>query len=232
LPDSYSGKKVYFYFWGKDVTTQYSAFSFKSLAGSVSYTSYTTVGGSYISTVTPKVMGKNGSCTLKISPASGGTNNPVKNYRVYYGTSKPTTASSYVTKTASSNNTITISYSDIGSPAAGTKIYFGLKAMGTVSGYDGSFSAYDSDYVIINSPPTKPTVALSSNTVPKNGAIEYITITSLSATDLDGDELSYYYCCSNKSTAPTSGWQSISVNGTIGCTNDKPYVHFKAWDGY
>jgi hypothetical protein len=43
LPDSYSEKKVYFYFWGKDASSIWTAHVFEKLEGTLTYTDYTAV---------------------------------------------------------------------------------------------------------------------------------------------------------------------------------------------
>lgn len=235
LPDSYSGKKVYFYFWGQNHSSHYSAFTFAGLSGSVTYTDYSSVSKPSISSITPSVMPKGGTCDIKISPSSNGSNNAVSKYKIYYGTSSSslTTSSKSVTKNKpGTDNIITISHSEIGSPAAGSRIYFGIQAIGSVTGYDSSLSKDQYDYVDINSAPSKPTVKLAKTTVPNNGDNEMIKISQLVATDDDGDALTYQYCASSSSSSPSSGWTAVPNDYVIVCNKSKKYVHFRAYDGY
>lgn len=233
LPNSYSGKKVYFYFWGYNYNTHHSVFSFAGLSGSVTYTDYSSVSEPSIVSITPSVMPKGGTCDIKIVPSSDGSNNAVSEYKIYYGTSSSlTTSSKSITKNKpDADNIIKISHSEIGSPAAGSRIYFGIQAIGSVTGYDSSLSKDQDDYVDINSAPSKPTVKLAKTTVPNNGDDEMIEISQLVATDDDRD-LTYQYCASSSSSSPSSGWIAVPNDYVIVCNKSKKYVHFRAYDGY
>jgi hypothetical protein len=124
-------------------------------------------------------MAKNGSVTVTINPGTDGTNNPISKYKFYYGTSSGDTSKSFTKNKPGSSNEIVIKYSDIGSPTAGSKIYLGIQAIGSVSGYNSSVSSSNSDYVTINSAPSRPTVTLSKSVLPNSGTPEDVVIKSL-----------------------------------------------------
>jgi hypothetical protein len=229
LPDEYSGKKVYFYFWGKDVTSSYSCFPFRKMTATLNYSSYTSVSDPSIKKVTPTMVDSSTKIKIYINPSSAGTSNNVAGYRVYYGSSSVTSNSSYVTVDPPSTDIITLRLSDVGSPSAGKKVYFGLQAIGSASGYNSKLSA-SSDYVIVNTPPRAPTVELYDDMISGSGASKTIGIKTLWAYDEDDEELTYYYACSSKPTTPSTGWKKVPADKEIECTSETPYIHFRAED--
>ena len=234
LPNECAGQRVYFYFWAKNCSTVYSCFRFSGLAATLTYTDYSSPSKPSIESIdpSPAIMAKNGSVTVTIDPGTDGTNNPISKYKFYYGTKSGDTSKSFTKDKPGSNNKITINYSDIGSPSAGSRIYLGIQAIGTISGYDSSVSSNNSDYITINSAPGKPTITLSRSVLPNSGALEDVKINSLSATDPDNDELTFWYVASSSTTAPSSGWTEVEEGDTITCSSHKPYIFFKAHDGH
>lgn len=232
LPNSCAGKRVYFYFWAKNHAKNYSCFKFAGLAATLQYTDYTSPTKPSINSIQPAVMPKGGEVKLVITAGGDGTNNPISSYKIYYGTSSGSTSKSFVKSKPGSDGEITVSYADINSPSPGTKIYFSIQAIGTISGYDSEISSNSSIYVIVNSPPSRPSVTLSKSILPNSGIYEDIEITKLIASDPDGDPLTYQYVSSSSTTAPSSGWAEIEEGDTIQCSSLKPYIFFRANDGH
>lgn len=238
LPDSYSEKTVYFYFWGKDASTAFTLWVFEQLAASLTYTEYTNVGNSSITNIDKTILKPNDSFKITISPGAAGTNNPVLKYRIFYSTGTVTINSPCVDKTAS-NNTITLTYADIGSPQRGAIIYLGILSVGTASGYNSGLTTSNnndkSKYQIkINRVPSQPTIVMEQSVVPKNGNNYNIKIKSIASTDQDSQALKYYYVLSSSnSTANISGWQQLSGTSNVAITanNKAPYLLVKANDG-
>lgn len=156
----------------------------------------------------------NGSFTVSWSGAAGGTNNSISGYDIYYkissnGTAPSTSDYSGTTSITSTSTSGSQTFS-VSSATRGYKIVCGIVVKG---GAGPSFYSpiATGGLVTINSLPSAPTVVASETTIPSTGGNVVFT---LSATDIDGQTLSYVYTGPEVSskTAITSG-QSISVTG-------------------
>lgn len=237
LGEQYSEKTVYFFFWGRSVSSYKTIRRFSSLSASLDYTPYTPVGDSTITSVNSDILVPGGSFTATISSGADGTNNPVSKYRIYFSTSKTvTSSSSYVDipKSKLSGNNLTITYANLSNPARGSTIYLGIQTIGSYSGYDAQLTYDSKNFIKINNAPTAPTVDYLNKTVPANGADFEIQINNYSSTDADGHAISYFYAKSNSSNASDNSlsWSPIPEDRILICNLSQPYLYYRAYDGY
>lgn len=237
LGEQYSEKTVYFFFWGRSVSSYKTIRRFSSLSASLDYTPYTPVGDSTITSVNSDILIPGGSFTATISSGADGTNNPVSKYRIYFSSSKTVTSnSSYVDipKSKLSGNKLTITYTNLSSPARGSTIYLGIQTIGSYSGYDAQLTYNSKNFIKINNAPTAPVVDYLNKVVPSNGSDFEIQINNYGSTDADGHALSYFYAKSNSSNASDSSltWLSIPESKTLICNKSQPYLYYRAYDGY
>lgn len=136
------------------------------------------------------------STTVRISwsGASGGTNNSISKYKVYYR--KASSASTYPTaETYTGTAEVTTTYYDFTVPnERGSYYVFKVQSIGSASGYNsGLSSVYCSTKV--NSLPTAPTVKIGTATATTRTitSTESITLSASGSTDSDGQTISYQY---------------------------------------
>jgi hypothetical protein len=146
--------------------------------------------------VTSSIVTKGTTITVSWDGAKAGTNNSIAGYRLYYAYGKnPTTSSSsydiYTSETSGSKE-LTLNSS------SGTIYYFKVQTLGTVSGYNSTISS-SSASTKINTPPSKPSVTLNYYEVPSSGGT--VKADSLSATEVDGQTLKYFYSTVDDITA-------------------------------
>ena len=247
LPDSYSEKKVYFYFWGKDATSIWTAHVFEKLEGTLTYTDYTAVSApQFLSLETPckndkriTLSGDGAKFRIKITPASAGTNNPVAGYRLYCDTNPiSSNSSSYSGLHTVSNGYLELDADDVLLKARGRKIYLGIQAIGSISGYDSAVVKNDELYLIINSLPAAPEVNYKNSIVPYNEKLSStIKISSIKATGI-AEITNYEYAVSNVPNAGNLTWKPLngifnSTSGLYEYTTNKinRYLSFRAYDG-
>jgi hypothetical protein len=160
------------------------------------------------------IVTPSGSFTVSWSGATSGTANTINGYDIYYKVSSngaaPTTSDTgkvSVSSTSTSGST-TISLS---SATRGYKVVCGVVTKG--SGGSSWYSPIATGgLVTINSLPNKPTVTPSRTVVPSSGGS--VTFT-LSATDADGQTLTYAYATSSTGTKTTiASGGSITVSST------------------
>lgn len=247
LPDSYSEKKVYFYFWGKDATSVWTAHVFEKLEGTLTYTDYTVVGApEFLGLETPckndkriTLSGDGAKFKIKITPSSAGTNNSVAGYRLYCDTNPISSNSlSYSGLHYVNNGYLELDADDVLFKARGRKIYLGIQAVGSVSGYDSAIVKNDELYVIINSLPTAPEVIYKNSIVPHNKNLtSTIKISSVKATGIV-EITDYEYAVSDTSNAKNLNWKPLSeiFNSSsnlyeYNTNNINRYLSFRAYDG-
>ena len=203
-------KGATYYLWlTSDVLFQaYSGSSY--YGGSISYTNYTAC--SAPTTVTASgIVAPSGTFTVSWSGASGGTNNAISSYQIYWKVSSdgsaPTTSSYTGTKNIASTSTSGSTSITLSSAQRGYKVVCGIVTRGSAgeSYYSGIKTGGS---VKINLLPAKPTVVSTNTTVVSTSGTEVI-FNVMAGSDSDGQNRTLYYATSStgsktKFTSPLS----------------------------
>lgn len=203
-------KGVTYYLWlTSDVLFQaYSGSSY--YGGSISYTNYTACKAP-ASVTASGIVAPSGTFTVSWSGASGGTNNAISSYQVYWKVSSdgsaPTTSSYTGTKNIASTSTSGSTSITLSSAQRGCKVVCGIVTRGSAgaSYYSGIKTGGS---VKINLLPEKPTVVSTNTTVVSTSGTEVI-FNVKAGPDFDGQNRTLYYATSStgsktKFTSPLS----------------------------
>ena len=203
-------KGVTYYLWlTSDVLFQaYSGSSY--YGGSISYTNYTACSAPTAITASG-IVTPSGTFTVSWSGASGGTNNAISSYQIYWKVSSdgsaPTTSSYTGTKNIASTSTSGSTSITLSSAQRGCKVVCGIVTQGTAgaSYYSGIKTGGS---VKINLLPAKPTVVSTNTTVVSTSGTEVI-FNVMAGYDSDGQNRTLYYATSStgsktKFTSPLS----------------------------
>ena len=203
-------KGVTYYLWlTSDVLFQaYSGSSY--YGGSISYTNYTACSAPTAITASG-IVTPSGTFTVSWSGASGGTNNAISSYQIYWKVSSdgsaPTTSSYTGTKNIASTSTSGSTSITLSSAQRGYKVVCGIVTQGTAgaSYYSGIKTGGS---VKINLLPAKPTVVSTNTTVVSTSGTEVI-FNVMAGYDSDGQNRTLYYATSStgsktKFTSPLS----------------------------
>lgn len=203
-------KGVTYYLWlTSDVLFQaYSGSSY--YGGSISYTNYTAC--SAPTTITASgIVTPSGTFTVSWSGASGGTNNAISSYQIYWKVSSdgsaPTTSSYTGTKNIASTSTSGSTSITLSSAQRGYKVVCGIMTLGT-AGENYYSGIKTGGSVKINLLPAKPTVVSTNTTVVSTSGTEVI-FNVKAGSDQDGQNRTLYYATSStgaktKFTSPLS----------------------------
>ena len=181
---------------------------------SITITPRMSVCGAPTSITASGIITPSGKFTVSWSGATSGTGNAINGYDIYYKVSSngaaPTT-SDYTGSIISVGASTTSTTIQLSSATRGYKVVCGVVTKG-----EGGSSWYSSiatgGLVIINSLPNAPTVTPSRTIVPSGGGS--VTFT-LSATDVDGQALTYIYNSSADNTKRViASGDSITVSST------------------
>ena len=203
-------KGVTYYLWlTSDVLFQaYSGSSY--YGGSISYTNYTACKAP-ASVTASGIVTPSGTFTVSWSGASGGTNNAISSYQVYWKVSSdgsaPTTSNYTGTKNITSTSTSGSTSITLSSAQRGCEVVCGIVTRGTAgeSYYSGIKTGGS---VKINLLPAKPTVVSTNTTVVSTSGTEVI-FNVRAGHDYDGQNRTLYYATSStgsktKFTSPLS----------------------------
>ena len=223
------------YLWtgqkGRSVSASPSRFAVSSFTVPVGYTQCLAPKSGFTANTTRK-RGKN--FTMSWSAGTAGNNMSISKYRVYMQYNKMPTLSSYA-KTydvSGTSKTWTLS-SDVG-----TKYYFAVQTIGSVSGYDSALSTKYTMVEMVNTAPTLDKVELDYAALPYNGGSVKATF---SASDPNSQTIKYQYRISTNGGTSWGDWsslsatnpQTISLSGiSQSASTDKTYtLQFRANDG-
>lgn len=191
-------KGVTYYLWlTSDVLFQaYSGSSY--YGGSISYTNYTACKAP-ASVTASGIVTPSGTFTVSWSGASGGTNNAISSYQVYWKVSSdgsaPTTSNYTGTKNITSTSTSGSTSITLSSATRGYKVVCGVVAQGKAgSSYYSGIKTGGS--VKINLLPAKPTVVSTNTTVVSTSGTEVI-FNVTPGSDSDGQNYTLYYATSS-----------------------------------
>lgn len=150
----------------------------------------------------------NGSRTLSWHGATGGTNNTITGYTVFYRDNAYPTTSTYTGKIEVSSASTSASCT-IYAPARGVTRYFKVLTKGSAgsSYYSGLSSDYDT--LKANSLPAAPSVSVSSSAIPSSGGTVTFTVTP--GADSDGQSCSVWYSDSSSGDKNKITDNSLSV---------------------
>ena len=203
-------KGATYYLWlTSDVLFQaYSGSSY--YGGSISYTNYTACSAPTAITASG-IVTPSGTFTVSWSGASGGTNNAISSYQIYWKVSSdgsaPTTSSYTGTKNIASTSTSGSTSITLSSAQRGYKVVCGIVTRGLAgeSYYSGIKTGGS---VKINLLPAKPTVVSTNTTVVSTSGTEVI-FNVMAGSDSDGQNRTLYYATSStgsktKFTSPLS----------------------------
>lgn len=206
---------------------QTSKSGISSISVTLEYPEYTKIATPTL-TISTTSPGVGTSVTFSWTKPSDGTNNPVTGYRLYYTTASSVNTSQYKTVSASATS-VSYTPSSLGYKK-GQKVNFWLQAIG-VTNYWSNYSSAKS-YTIVNTAPTAPNFTISGILSYDSAIKRTITFNNISSTDVDGDNLKYYYCIDNSETPPDSGYtllSSSSFSNSLDNTTQK--IHIMAYDG-
>ena len=203
-------KGVTYYLWlTSDVLFQaYSGSSY--YGGSISYTNYTACSAPTAITASG-IVTPSGTFTVSWSGASGGTNNAISSYQIYWKVSSdgsaPTTSSYTGTKNIASTSTSGSTSITLSSAQRGCKVVCGIVTIGT-AGENYYSGIKTGGSVKINLLPAKPTVVSTNTTVVSTSGTEVI-FNVMAGSDQDGQNRTLYYATSRteaktKFTSPLS----------------------------
>ena len=203
-------KGATYYLWlTSDVLFQaYSGSSYYD--GSISYTNYTACTAP-TSITASGIVTPSGTFTVSWSGASGGTNNAISSYQIYWKVSSdgsaPTTSNYTGTKNITSTSTSGSTSITLSSAQRGRKVVCGIVTQGTAgaSYYSGIKTGGS---VKINLLPAKPTIISTNTTVVSASGTEVI-FNVKAGSDKDGQNRTLYYATSStgaktKFTSPLS----------------------------
>lgn len=203
-------KGATYYLWlTSDVLFQaYSGSSY--YGGSIDYTNYTACSAPTAITASG-IVTPSGTFTISWSGASGGTNNAISSYQIYWKVSSdgsaPTTSSYTGTKNIASTSTSGSTSITLSSAQRGYKVVCGIVTRGSAgaSYYSGIKTGGS---VKINLLPAKPTVVSTNTTVVSTSGTEVI-FNVMAGSDSDGQNCTLYYATSStgsktKFTSPLS----------------------------
>lgn len=210
-------------------------------SATLEYEEYSKVGNPTSPSCTSQ-MYKDGSVTVSWGKAANGLNNPVKSYNIYCEIGKyPTLNSTSQTQKifvaeASASSRVIYNSSENGIKASkGDKVYFSVRAIGTVSGFHSDL--INVGYcTVINKPPVWPTYDVTG-VILALAPSSQVTISNVRPSsgsgDVDGDTLEYYYKVGAQSSNPTpTGATKISGNtARITVTKETPSIFVWAYDG-
>ena len=205
-------KGATYYLWlTSDVLFQaYKDSDIPHYGGSISYTNYTACSAPTAITASG-IVTPSGTFTISWSGASGGTNNAISSYQIYWKVSSdgsaPTTSSYTGTKNIASTSTSGSTSITLSSAQRGYKVVCGIVTQGTAgaSYYSGIKTGGS---VKINLLPAKPTVVSTNTTVVSTSGTEVI-FNVMAGSDSDGQNCTLYYATSStesktKFTSPLS----------------------------
>lgn len=209
---SLSGGATYYLWLTSDVLFQaYKDGSYISYYdGSISYTNYTACGAP-TSITASGIVAPSGTFTVSWSGASGGTNNAISSYQIYWKVSSdgsaPTISNYTGTKNITSTSTSGSTSITLSSAQRGHKVVCGIVTQGSAgaSYYSGIKTGGS---VKINLLPAKPTVISTNTTVVSTSGTEVI-FNVKAGSDKDGQNRTLYYATSStgaktKFTSPLS----------------------------
>lgn len=130
--------------------------------------------------------------TLSWDGAKAGTNNPIKEFQIGRSDINNSSNINYTISVAANKNSVNLHFSEI---ERGSTYYFFIKTIGTVDGYDDNWINIGS-VCRVNRKPKDLSITPSKTKVSTAG--ENITF-NFSATDADGQSISYYYRLSSDS---------------------------------
>ena len=195
----------------------------------LNYESYSAVGPVTNQKISSTSIYKNGSVTLSWAAAANGINNNVNKYRIFYqvGSYPSLTTPTYLETTSTS---ITIKNSDIGNFSKGTTVYFSIQTIGSVSGYNSALVKV-SYYQVKNQAPGWPSFSVQG-VISSQKESTLVKVVDISTSDIDNDNLTYYYKVTDQPTAPDiTGAERITNNQFVEVTPTRRYIYMWAYDG-
>ena len=221
-------KGVTYYLWlTSDVLFQaYSGSSY--YGGSISYTNYTTCSAP-TTVIASGIVTPSGTFTVSWSGASGGTNNTISSYQIYWKVSSdgsaPTTSNYTGTKNVTSTSTSGSTSITLSSATRGYKVVCGVVARGSAgSSYYSGIKTGGS--VRINDLPNQPTLSKSDQTIPStsNG----ITVTATAGSDSYSKSTPTVYYSASSNGNKIQYTDGITINPNAG---EKLTYYFWTYDG-
>lgn len=170
--------------------------------------------------------------TLFWRGATGGTNNSIEKYNIYYSTTKDFSAGStlqaskksgdYTTKQLSDGYTYRIHTFSLDSTKfiRGKTYYFKIISIGSATTSTANWNSplsTASATVTVNSLPGPPTVSFDYTTVPSSG--KEVKVTEITAKDANNDNNTYYFSTSEEGTSKTA----FSTGKTFNITSKTTY---------
>lgn len=158
---------------------------------------------------------------------SGGLNNTLSQYKIYYSLgSQPTTSSSVLTTSASKSANITL---NLGEDSRGKVLYMGIVAIAQDSNYNSTIKT--TSVCTINTKPNAPSVQQSGNKVAGSSSA---TFTITKGSDSDSTQSTSIYYKINSGSLQSLGGTSLTITtltNTDGIASGTNTIYFYTYDG-
>lgn len=158
---------------------------------------------------------------------SGGLNNTLSQYKIYYNLgSAPTTSSSVLTTTTSKSASITL---NLGETSRGKVLYIGIVAIAQDSNYNSKIKT--TSVCTINTKPNAPSVQQSGSKVAGSSSV---TFTITKGSDSDSTQSTSIYYKINSGSLQSLGGTSLTITtltNTSGIASGTNTIYFYTHDG-
>lgn len=172
--------------------SNYLGINYSGFSINITWETRTTACGAPTSISFSSVVKPGGTLTISWSGATDGTNNTITGYDVYYRLGSAPTTTGYQERKLGVTGTST-TFTIPTTAARGTTFYAMVRTRGTAgSSYYSGFKSGSGGKV--NTLPTTPTVTFNYSQIPSTGGT--VQITNLSASDANGQSITYYYSTS------------------------------------
>lgn len=215
-----SGATYYLYITGADGDSNSFMHITSVPAGVFTYTATTAVGRPTNVSLSTTSIYADGSVVVSWGAGATGINNAVAQYKIYAGDKEfSTTGTSY-----------TIAATAVGK-TKGSSFSISVQSIGSSTVVSNPSAVSAGTVYVVNKPPVAPSYS-TSGIISAQKSSTSITVSSLSASDIDGDSITYYYKVSSSSTAPAaSGATEISNNSEVDMSPTNKYLYIWSYDG-
>lgn len=165
--------------------------------------------------------------TLNWDEAENGANNLVVGYKIWYGVSQ----NNYTDFILLDSETTSYSFrimDAFGGPKKGTTFYLGIQALAEY-GELHSPIIYVGGISIINKPPERPKIS-TQNIIRITGNTDTAIHIKIECSDVDGDELTYFYVLNDIASANPSTEVRFPADGIIAMNSAKHHLFIRAKD--
>ena len=165
--------------------------------------------------------------TLNWDKAENGANNLVIGYKIWYGTSQNSYTDFILLDSEATSHSFRI-MDVFGGPKKGTTFYLGIQAIAEY-GELHSPIIYVGGISIINKPPERPKLS-TQNIIRITGDADTAVHIKIECSDVDDDELTYFYVLNDIASANPSTEVRFPADGIIAMNSAKHHLFIRAKD--